>query len=122
MAIFKKSKKENKKVKEAKAEAPVRAESTTIPRAYAHVLLSPRVTEKASELSGRNAYVFNVSPRAGKKDIAAAILAVYKISPISIATIQIPGKKTNMRGRKGKTASGKKAIVVVKSGEKIEFI
>lgn len=119
MAIFKKTKKE--KVMK-KAETSVAATSLSTSHSYAHVLLSPRVTEKATDLSLHSAYVFNVDPRSGKKEIAAAIRATYNVSPISIATMRVPGKKTNLRGRKGHTASGKKAIVYLKKGDKIEIV
>lgn len=122
MAIFKKTKKEKAVKKSPKAETSATEKSMPTSHSYAHVLLSPRVTEKATDLSSVGAYVFNVDPRSGKKDIAAAIRAVYNVSPVSIATIRVPGKKTNMRGRKGKTASGKKAIVYLKKGEKIEIV
>ncbi|MEK7065807.1 MAG: 50S ribosomal protein L23 [Patescibacteria group bacterium] len=115
MAIFKKTKKEKE------ASVPKSADTSSA-RSYAHVLLSPRVTEKATDLSAHNAYVFNVDPRSGKKEIAEAVKAVYNVSPVSIATMRTPGKKTNVRGRKGKTASGKKAIVYIKKGEKIEVV
>ena len=39
----------------------------------AHVLKQPRITEKATESAERGAYVFEVSPRATKKDVAQAV-------------------------------------------------
>ena len=122
MAIFKKTKKEAVIKKKTVKETVAPVVSTSTSRSYAHVLLSPRVTEKATDLSFHNAYVFNVDPRSKKNDIREAVKAVYNVSPISIATMRVPGKKTNLRGRKGKTASGKKAIVYLKKGDKIEFI
>lgn len=101
--------KKGKTVKESiKAETRASVTSTPTPHSYAHVLLSPRVTEKASDLSAHNAYVFNIDPRSGKKDVAAAVKAVYNVSPISIATMRVPGKKTNLRGRKGRPHRAKK--------------
>ncbi len=122
MAIFKKTKKEAVVKKKTTKEPVTLVPSASSSRSYAHVLLSPRVTEKATDLSAHNAYVFNVDPRSKKRDIREAVKAVYNVSPIAIATMRIPGKKTNLRGRKGKTASGKKAIVYIKKGEKIEII
>lgn len=123
MAIFKK----NKTVKKTKKAAPNAVVAHTpkgagATRSYAHVLLSPRITEKAGDLSSHNAYVFNVDPRSGKKEIAAAVKAIYGVSPLRVSTVTIRGKATNLRGKKGKAAGGKKAVVYVKKGEKIEFV
>lgn len=118
MAIFKKTKKE----KTGKTETAVTAKSVFNIRSYAYVLLSPRITEKATDLSEKGAYVFNVDPRANRNDIVAAVREVYGVTPRRVATMHIAKKRTLVRGRKGSTAGGKKAIVYLKKGEKIEFV
>lgn len=89
-----------------------------------HILLSPRITEKGAYLSSLGVYVFNVSPRAGKREIAQAVKAIYKVTPQKVTVARVPGKSRTTRGtnRTGKSASGKKAYVYLAKGETIEFI
>ena len=83
---------------------------------------NPRVTEKATDATAQNAYVFNVAPSANKKEIEKAIFALYKVKPVKIAMVPVPAKKVFVRGKIGHTARGKKAYVYLKKGDKIEFI
>lgn len=128
MAIFKKTTQKNKKVIAEKSVAvSVREEKKTnkasaSARGNTRTLLRPRITEKATNQAEKNAYVFEVDPRSNKKEIAAAVKEFYNITPIAVHTIRIPAKNVFSRGRRGKTAGGKKAVVYVKKGDKIEII
>ncbi len=85
------------------------------------ILVRPMITEKATNLSSINQYIFMVSNDANKIDIADAILEVYGIRPISVNIIKSKGKKVN-RGRiVGKRRDFKKAIVTLKKGESISI-
>ena len=88
------------------------------------ILLSPRITEKGAYVSANGAYIFNVSPRANKKEIADAVLALYKVTPRKVAVVTVPRKAVKTRGtnRTGKTPGGKKAYVYLKKGETIELM
>ena len=88
------------------------------------ILLSPRITEKGAYVSSAGAYVFNVAPRANKKEIADAVLSLYKVTPRKIAVVTVPRKVVKTRGtnRTGKTTGGKKAYVYLKAGETIELM
>ena len=85
--------------------------------------MSPRITEKGAYLSEKGVYVFNVSKDANKGEVMAAIKAIYKVTPMSVRMAAVPSKRVFTRGtnRFGKTASGKKAYVYLKKGEKIEI-
>ena len=87
------------------------------------ILLSPRITEKGAYLSEIGAYVFNVSPRANKKEIAGAIRDVFKVTPRKVTVVRVARKRVQTRGtnRTGETAGGKKAYVFLKKGETIEL-
>jgi large subunit ribosomal protein L23 len=87
------------------------------------ILLSPRITEKGALMAEQGVYVFNVAIRASKKDVAAAIKEVYKVSARKVTLARIPSKAVMTRGtnRMGRTAGGKKAYVYLKSGDKIEL-
>lgn len=90
---------------------------------HGSVLLQPRITEKATERAANaNAYVFEVATSATKKDIKEAVSAVYKVTPLKVSTVKIVSKRVFVRGKKGRTAGGKKAYVYLKQGEKIEFV
>ena len=88
------------------------------------ILLSPRITEKGAYVSSSGAYVFNVAPKANKKEIAEAVASLYKVTPRKVATVTVPRKVVRTRGtnRTGKTVGGKKAYVYLKKGETIELM
>lgn len=89
--------------------------------------MSPRITEKGAYLSEHGAYVFNVSVSANKREVAAAITAIYKVVPRKVTVVTVPRKKVVTRAgrgaqRTGATAKGKKAYVYLKKGETIEVV
>ncbi len=68
-------------------------------------------------------YVFLVNPDANKTEIANAVEQIYadsKIKVTKVNIINIKPKTKRVRGRLGKTASRKKAIVTLEAGDKIE--
>ncbi len=88
------------------------------------ILISPRITEKGSWVSEAGVYVFNVALNANKHEIAAAVREIYKVTPRKVTVVAVPGKSRLTRGtnRRGMSASGKKAYVHLKKGDKIELI
>ena len=86
------------------------------------IIKNPRVTEKASTLQESNVYTFDVSPSANKNEIKKAIFAFYKVKPARINILTIPKKQISARGKEGIKGGGKKALVYLKKGDKIEFI
>lgn len=87
------------------------------------ILLAPRVTEKGAYVAESGCYVFNVATSAGKREIAQAVRAIYKVTPRKVTVARIPRKVVQTRGtnRKGMTAGGKKAYVYLKKGDTIEL-
>jgi large subunit ribosomal protein L23 len=89
------------------------------------ILKRPIVTEKMTTLQERDQYAFEVVPSANKVEIARAVEKKFNVTVVGVRTIRFKGKqKTQLtrRGRfTGRTASGKKAIVTLKKGDKIEF-
>ena len=88
---------------------------------YTWVLLKPRITEKATVLSGENIYVFDVAPRANKIQIKKAIEMQYKVKPIKVNIVAQKARKVMKRGRKVHQKGSKKAMVFLKKGESIEL-
>lgn len=83
---------------------------------------NPRVTEKASTLLEQNVYTFDVGDRANKTEIKKAIFTLYKVKPLRVNILPVPHKQVNTRGKMGVRGGGKKAMVYLKEGDKIEFI
>lgn len=83
------------------------------------LILSPRITEKASRQSEANAYTFVVAKNATKHTILAEIKREYKVTPLSVNITNMPTKNTFIRGKIGTQAGIKKAIVFLKKGDTI---
>jgi large subunit ribosomal protein L23 len=141
MAIFKKETKEEKKEvaeKTVKAKTPAekkpfhvrkrKGRRQTTKSLYStsleKVLLRPRITEKATDVTSKGIYVFEVAVDATKKDVEKAVTKYYKVTPRKVNLVKIlPKKRTNRRTRQvGLSAKGKKAYVFLKKGDTIEFV
>ncbi len=118
MALF--SRKTTKKT-EAKADATPVVKVAGLPQSLAHVLQNPRITEKASMAMEGFVYTFEVATSSNKKQIAAAVKALYKVTPRKIAIVNVKPKEIrNMRtGKKGMRSGMKKAYVYLNKGETI---
>jgi len=85
------------------------------------VLVRPLITEKATNLSAENKYVFVVSKGANKIEIAKAIKAVYGVKPIQVNLANVSGKKVARGKIKGQRSDWRKAIVTLAKGEAIKI-
>jgi large subunit ribosomal protein L23 len=85
------------------------------------LILSPRITEKASVQSEANAYTFVVAPHATKHSIIAEIKKEHKVTPKAVNIITIPQQAVFVRGRFGTKAKLKKAVVFLKKGDVINL-
>lgn len=81
-----------------------------------------RITEKSSISADKGQYTFNVEKNANKNEIKKAIKMLYKVTPIKVTITQITKKNVIRRGVIGSKSSGKKAVVHLKKGDKIEFV
>ena len=70
----------------------------------------------------QSVYTFEVALKASKTEIKKAIFELYKIKPVKVNVLTIPKKNIVAKGKKGVRGGGKKALVYIKAGEKIEFI
>jgi large subunit ribosomal protein L23 len=88
------------------------------------VLKHARLTEKATKQSADlGQYTFEVYPNATKHTIAAAIEQTFKVTVRRVNIQNYRGK--NKKSRTGRPTVGsdyKKAIVTLKSGDKIELV
>jgi len=95
---------------------------TILPRA-AHVLISARVTEKATDLAQKGVYAFNIKLDANKRQVMDAVKALYKVTPVAVRMISVPRKTVRhpRRGVNGVSKLGKKAYVQLKKGDTISL-
>lgn len=119
---FKKKKDEPKKtaVKVEKKSAAPRTPSSAGLRA--EVLVRPHVTEKATISAERKAYVFVVTPSATKASVRASVKRLYDVEPVKVNIVNLPSKRTLVRGRHGRKPGMKKAYVYLPEGKTIELV
>ncbi|MDP3725883.1 MAG: 50S ribosomal protein L23 [bacterium] len=113
--------KKQKPVQKQKAESAPKSEKEKKGERFSHILVRPRISEKAALQSGGNSYIFDVAVGANKIEIKKAIQEIYNVSPIRVNVINMKSKRKMVRNRLGKTASYKKAIVFLRDGDNIEL-
>ncbi|OJI08218.1 MAG: 50S ribosomal protein L23 [Candidatus Vogelbacteria bacterium CG22_combo_CG10-13_8_21_14_all_37_9] len=88
------------------------------------ILTKPRITEKATFLLEANhpVYTFVVPTEANKIEIKQAIKNLYKVNPLKVNIINLPAKALLRRGKSGSRSAIKKALVFLKTGDKIELV
>ncbi len=110
---------ENKQTKE---EAVRRKEKGVIIGEAYRILKTPQVTEKATDLTKENKYVFKVFPKANKVEIKKAVNQLYGVEVLDVKIIKVPAKKRRLGKISGWRKGYKKAIVKIKKGHKIEVL
>lgn len=86
------------------------------------LILGARITEKSALSADKNQYTFNVDNNANKNEIKKAIKTLYKVTPVKVSIVKVSGKKVMRGGVSGFKSGGKKAVVHLKKGDKIEFV
>lgn len=86
------------------------------------ILKSPRITEKATNLGNLNQYTFNVSKDANKPEIKKAVQGLYGVDVVALRIVNVPRKQRMFKGKAGWAEGGKKVIVKIKEGQKIEVL
>ncbi len=81
----------------------------------------PRITEKGSVLVEKNIYIFDVDMSANKQEVAKAIFSAYKVKPLKVNILKVPYKSVVLKGKKELKGGGKKAVVYLRKGDKIEI-
>jgi large subunit ribosomal protein L23 len=84
-------------------------------------ILAPVITEKATVLSEQNKVVFRVAMDATKDEIATAVEELFKVKVTKVNTLIQKGKTKRFRGRPGRRADVKKAIVTLQEGQSIDI-
>ena len=71
-------------------------------------------------LREENKYTFKVDPASTKIQIKEAVRRLFNVKVVDCTTINVNGKTKRLRGKPGKTASWKTAIVKLAPGETIK--
>ncbi|MHB1412502.1 MAG: 50S ribosomal protein L23 [Thermoleophilia bacterium] len=85
------------------------------------IVLGPVISEKSYQLIEHNKYTFRVDPRARKPAIAKAVEDIFSVNVVGVNIIKTRSKPKRRGLVRGRTSSGKKAIVELSEGQKIEF-
>jgi large subunit ribosomal protein L23 len=93
--------------------------STTDPRHY-DVILSPVITEKATNASEHNKIIFKVAMDATKPQIKEAVEKLFDVKVKSVNTLRRRGKWKLFKGHAGRQSDSKRAVVTLQEGEKID--
>jgi large subunit ribosomal protein L23 len=85
------------------------------------ILLRPVVTEKSTQGIEHNQVSFRVARKATKPEIKAAVEELFGVKVTRVNTMNVRGKVKRFRGRMGRRASYKKAIVTLAEGDSIDI-
>lgn len=86
------------------------------------VLLAPIVTEKATFVAEKNNQVaFRVAPDATKPEIKAAVELLFKVEVDSVQVLNRKGKEKRTGRFIGRRRNERKAYVVLKEGQELNF-
>jgi large subunit ribosomal protein L23 len=84
------------------------------------VIVSPSITEKSTMASEQNQVIFNVTRKASKTEIKAAVEALFGVKVTAVNTHVRKGKMKRFRGTVGRLSDVKKAIVTLADGHSID--
>lgn len=86
------------------------------------IIVRPVVTEKSTDLQGRNNhYVFEVAKAANKIEIRKAIEQVFGVRVSDVRTMVVRGDLRRVGKFTGKQRSWKKAVITVHPGDSIDL-
>jgi large subunit ribosomal protein L23 len=87
------------------------------------VLLAPHITEKASVVGDAgNQVVFKVAVTATKRDVKAAVEALFEVKVVDVRLLNVKGKTKRTKNGLGKCSDWKKAYVNLAADQDIDFM
>lgn len=125
MAIFKNKTKEVNVPESADSRLGRKAKKATSENKLGdrvNAIVRPHITEKAALLAEKGTYVFEVARDTNKIEIAKAIEALYNVKPARVNIVNLPDTRVFVRNKKGVKSGVRKALVTLKSGDKIEIV
>ncbi len=89
---------------------------------YYRILEKPLVTEKSTMMQEQgNRVIFQVKRSANKMQIKEAVQSIFNVTVLDVNTINVKPKSRRMGRHVGLTKAWKKAIVLLKEGDRIDF-
>jgi large subunit ribosomal protein L23 len=85
------------------------------------VLRRPLITEKGTGMQAAGKYTFEVAPRATKQQVKTAVEKAFKVGVTAVNVVNVKGKTKRVKSGYSVSPSWKKAIVSLKTGDKIEL-
>ena len=86
------------------------------------LLRKPSITEKSLRLKDEeNKLVFEVDPRATKREIRRAVEEAFGVRVERVTTMRIKGKRIRRGRTEGIRPERKKAVIQLKRGEKVDL-
>ncbi|WP_416306358.1 50S ribosomal protein L23 [Neptunicella sp. SCSIO 80796] len=86
------------------------------------VVLAPHVSEKTTLAAESNTVVFKVLKDANKNEIKQAVEKLFEVEVDCVRTVNVKGKTKRSGMRFGRRKDWKKAYVVLKEGQDIDFV
>lgn len=90
-------------------------------RHYSDIIIAPVITEKSMAERQRGIYTFKVVKDADKTEIRKAIEEAFKVSVVSVNTLNTKSKRRRVGKYAGRTKTYKKAIVTLAEGSVVEI-
>ena len=87
-----------------------------------HVLLKPTITEKSTLLQESGKYTFQIATRANKVEVKEAVEKNFGVTVLDVNITKLQGKKKRYGPRVKQRPDIKKAVVTLKSGDRINLI
>jgi large subunit ribosomal protein L23 len=85
------------------------------------VILSPVITEKATNVTAHRQYTFRVATDATKPVIKTAVESLFKVKVEAVNTHNKQGKTKRFKGKVGFRSDSKVAIVTLAEGNSIDM-
>ncbi|AWL13025.1 50S ribosomal protein L23 [Saliniradius amylolyticus] len=87
------------------------------------VVIAPHISEKSTlAAESNNTVVFKVVKDATKTEIKAAVEKLFEVEVDAVRTVNVKGKTKRHGMTFGKRSDWKKAYVVLKEGQDIDFV
>lgn len=85
------------------------------------VIIRPVISERSMKDAAAGKFTFAVLQKATKKDVKSAVAKAFAVNVVGVATTRVKGKKKRYGQRRTQTQlpSWKRAVVKLKTGEKI---
>lgn len=85
------------------------------------ILIRPLITEKNTLLGTQHKYSFEIDRRANKPLVKEAVEKIFKVNVTAVNVISMKSKARRVGKTMGKTQPWRKAIVTIKSDQRIEI-